>query len=100
GTLVHTEFGRRVRVLDLPGIGQKGVEHSWGDPPLYYGAAKSVRTDVVLLDRFDKPIAIYDLKTGNAKLTTKRIQELRDKVGGLKIPIIELRYGDATALQR
>jgi hypothetical protein len=106
GTAVHFDFGTRVRSLDLPGIGQTGVEHSlspdndakYGDAE--YGDAGSVRTDVLLLDRFGRALAIYDVKTGNAKLTPKRMQELRHAAGAGDIPVIELRLIDLTALHR
>jgi hypothetical protein len=104
GTYVHTDFGNRVRALDLPGIGSTGVEHSFAlediGEIIYYGLPGTIRTDVVLKDRFGTPIVIYDLKTGSAKLSPARIRQLREKVGNLDIPIIELRYGDLTALGR
>jgi hypothetical protein len=107
GVKVHTEFGKRVRALDLPGIGQTGVEQTfklnWSDF-LYYGLAGSIRTDVVLRDpkRPDQlPIAVYDLKTGRAVLTPARVNEIREQIG-LKddddVPFIMLHYvtGNAT----
>ncbi len=101
GIAIHHDFGRRVQQLDLPGIGQKGVEQSWSVKELAdYGIAGSIRTDVYLKDRLGRPLAIYDVKTGNARLTPRRIQELRGAVGAGNIPVIELRYGDLTALQR
>jgi hypothetical protein len=61
GTYVHTDFGNRVRALDLPGIGTTGVEHTFTlgdfDDILYYGLPGSIPTDVVLKDRFGTPIA-------------------------------------------
>ncbi len=91
-----------VKELDLPGIGQNGIEQSWSLEGLArYGLAGSVRTDVYLRDRFGTPIAIYDVKTGNARLTPQRIQELRKAVGaGNDVPVIELSYREMTALQR
>lgn len=111
GTRVHTDFASRVRALDLPGIGQNGVEQSWSfDEPVQnwsfeaftrYGLKGSIRTDVYLRDSYSrKPLAIYDVKTGYAQLTPRRRQELRAAVGAGDIPVIELRYGDLTALQR
>ena len=101
GTLAHSNFARKVRALDLPGIGQKGVEQNWhlGDT-LDYGISGAKRTDVYLRDPLGRPIAIYDLKTGNAKLTPARIRELRAAVGAGNIPVIELRRRDVTALHR
>lgn len=101
GTRVHVDFGKRVKELDVLGIGQKGVEHNWSlEDFAHYGMAGTMRTDVVLKDRFGTPLAIYDVKTGNAQLTPKRIKELRDIVGAGDIPVIELRYRELTALQR
>jgi len=101
GIAVHVDFGRRVRNLDLSGIGRTGVEHSLSrDDYNEYGAAGTVRTDVLLLDRFRRPVAIYDVKTGNARLTARRIQELRNAAGAGDIPVIELRLIDLTALHR
>lgn len=101
GTRVHTDFARRIRELDLPGIGRDGVEQSWSlDDFARYGLAGSRRTDVYLRDPSGRPMAIYDVKTGNARLSPQRIQELRDYVGAGNIPVIELHYSDLTALQR
>jgi hypothetical protein len=102
GTAVHVDFANRVRKLDLPGIGQTGVEQTFHpEIPfnplelLKYGLAGSVRTDVTLKDPKDpyqRPIAIYDLKTGDAVLRPSRAQELREGVQDQTIPIIVLRY--------
>lgn len=101
GIHVHYDFGTRVKALDLPGIGQDGVEQSWSLEALArYGLADSIRTDIYLRDRFGTPIAIYDLKTGNGQLTPRRIKELQNAVGAGDIPVIELRLIDLTALQR
>jgi hypothetical protein len=82
GIQAHVEFARRVRELNIPGIRQEGVEQSFsvGDV-VRYGLEGSVRTDIVLRDRDGIPIAVYDLKTGNAKLTPSRIREIRDSLG-------------------
>jgi hypothetical protein len=65
-----------------------------------YGISGSKRTDVYLKDKLGRPIAIYDLKTGNAKLTPARIQELRKAVGVDDIPVIELSWRDLLSLLR
>jgi hypothetical protein len=100
GTLAHSHFGRKVKALDLPGIGADGVEQTWhlGDMARY-GFSGAPRTDIYLKDRFGRPIAIYDLKTGNAQLTPARIRELRAAVGAGNIPVIQLQWRDVTALQ-
>ena len=109
GTKVHTDFARRVKALDLPGIGQTGVEQSfdfdWERMLLLrpgYGAPFSIRTDVALSDPKSpdqRPIAVYDLKTGNAVLTPAREAQLRDRLGQRKdLPIIVLEYKTGNAI--
>jgi hypothetical protein len=102
GTRAHTGFAARVKALDLPGIGQKGVEQSWGSlgELLDYGVSGSLRTDIYLKDELGRPIAIYDLKTGNAELTPARIKELQDAVGAGNTPVIELSWRNLMALRR
>jgi hypothetical protein len=52
GIRAHVEFGRRVKELNIPGIREEGVEHSFSlGAAARYGLADSVRTDVVLRDR-------------------------------------------------
>jgi hypothetical protein len=101
GIQAHLEFANRVKALNIPGIREEGVEQSFslGDAARY-GAAGSIRTDIVLRDRSGIPIAVYDLKTGNAKLTPSRVREIRDGIGRPNIPVIELRYVDGTAVLR
>jgi hypothetical protein len=46
---------------------------------------------VILRNEIGDPIAIYDVKTGGAKLDLARLKQLRDKVpSASNIPIIEL----------
>ncbi len=104
GTKVHTDFARRVKELDLPGIGQTGVEQTfhWGvenmeelENLLHYGFPGSIRTDVALSDPKNPgrgPIMVYDVKTGSAVLTRKRMQQIRDAVNQQDLPFIVLRY--------
>ena len=85
----------------MPGIGVDGVEQSFSLRDLArYGAVNSIRTDVYLRNRDGIPIAIYDVKTGNAKLSPARIKELRAAVGDDNIPVFELRLEDLTAWRR
>jgi hypothetical protein len=101
GIRVHVEFGRRVEELNIPGIRDKGVEQSFSlGRDARYGLEGSVRTDVVLRDREGIPIAVYDLKTGNARLTPSRAREIRDGLGRPNIPVIELRYREESAILR
>ena len=90
GTQVHTEFARAVRDQNLPGIGRRGVEQTFPrNQP--YGSADSIRTDVILRDDGEEPIAIYDVKTGGATLTPGRVRELLSKSkANPTIPIIEM----------
>jgi hypothetical protein len=99
GIQAHVEFERRVKELNIPGIRQDGIEQSFNlGEAVEYGLAGSVRTDIVLRDRFGIPVAVYDLKIGNAKLTPSRVRELRRQVGQGNIPVIELRYGSQSAV--
>jgi hypothetical protein len=101
GIQAHLEFARRVEELNIPGIRDKGVEQSFSlGKVVEYGLEDSIRTDVVLRDRSGTPIAIYDLKTGNAKLTPSRVRQLRAEVGQGNIPVIELRYRSESAVLR
>lgn len=90
GVAVHTWFGALVRFGNFRGIGFGDVETTFGGTGIY-GSKGSIRTDVILRNDIGDAIAIYDVKTGDAKLDTARLKEIRDKVGvGLNIPIIEL----------
>lgn len=52
-----------------------------------------MEVDVVVGNK-SAPEAIYDLKTGSAKLTPSRIAQLRQHVpNGDNIPVIELKPG-------
>ena len=93
GTAVHVAFGTAVRFQGIPGIGVNDVEQSFvnAGPADRYGESGSIRTDVVLRNDSKDIIAIYDVKTGGAMLTSARVRQLRDKTGvGPNVPIIEL----------
>jgi hypothetical protein len=93
GTAVHVAFGTAVRFQRIPGIGVNDVEQSFvnAGPADRYGEPGSIRTDVVLRNDSNDIIAIYDVKTGGAMLTSARVRQLRDKTGvGPNVPIIEL----------
>jgi hypothetical protein len=91
GTAVHTQFARTVRAMNLPGIGETGVEQSFDKDGLAkYGADGSIRTDVVLRND-ERIIAVYDLKTGNAVIRPPRAAEIRAMTrAGPDVPVIEL----------
>jgi hypothetical protein len=104
GTAIHTDFAKAVRAENLRGIGKKGVEQTFGPDPdaseVPYGTKDSIRTDVVLRSDVGDVIAIYDVKTGGAKLGPKRVQELRNKTGAsLNIPIIEMHVRRGLSLK-
>jgi hypothetical protein len=101
GIKVHTDFAKRVRELNLPGIGKVGIEQSFSFGELAnYGAKNSIRTDIFLRDKFGEPLAIYDVKTGNARLTPARVRELLEHVKRTDnpIPIIQLNFNAGTAI--
>ncbi len=93
GIRVHAEFAKAVRARNLPGIGQAGVEQSFDAVGLArYGLDGSIRTDIVLRDDRGEIIAIYDVKTGNATMSSVREAKIRafTKVGR-DVPVIILR---------
>jgi hypothetical protein len=56
------------------------VEQTFGPvPDAPYGSKGSIRTDVILRDLAGTIIAIYDVKTGDARLEPRRVRELRAK---------------------
>jgi hypothetical protein len=101
GIMVHGAFGRDVKGQNLPGI---SVEQSFslGDVAKY-GLDGSIRTDVVLRDPdspIGRPIAIWDVKTGGARLDGPRIREIRDQVGvGREVPVIKLHIGQGVTIK-
>jgi hypothetical protein len=104
GIRVHTDFAKRVKQLDLPGIGQDGVEQSFHldfTDFVKYGMDGSIRTDIALRDPKNPsqgPIAVYDLKTGNAVLTPSRVEEIRNALKQKYLPVIMLHYRTGDAL--
>jgi len=101
GTKIHNDFAAAVRAESMRGIGVKGVEQTYGpDPNSRYGAKDSIRTDVVLRNDVGDPIAIYDVKTGGAKLERGRVRELREKTGAtLSVPVIEMHITRGLSLK-
>ena len=94
GIVVHAMFALSVRLAQFPGIGVLDVETTFGldeeDAP--YGAKGSIRTDVVLRNEAGDITAIYDVKTGGARLRAGRVRELRARTGvGPNVPIIEMQ---------
>jgi|GEM_PF-2380396 len=89
GTRAHTQFANEVR-----GLGKQLTPEVsyYGGRPSRYGLKGSIRVDVVE-GPIERPIAIYDLKTGGSKLTPARITEIRSHLprGYKDIPITEIR---------
>jgi len=87
GTKFHVEFEKEVNALGYENTEvayKNGVEVTPGTPG-------SVEVDVAIGNRAS-PQAIYDLKTGSAKLTPARVAQLRQHVpNGQNIPIIEIK---------
>ena len=77
GTAVHGAFGLALWWEGLPGVGD--IERSFSldtlDP--YYGMAGTIRTDATLRNVQGDVIAIYDVKTGNARISSARANQLR-----------------------
>jgi hypothetical protein len=56
-----------------------------------FGFKGSIRTDAVLRNEIGDVIAIYDVKSGGARIELWRARELRTKTGaGPNVPIIEM----------
>jgi hypothetical protein len=91
GIAVHAAFGLEVRLKDLPGVGDIERTFSLEDADPYYGLAGSIRTDVTLRNIQGDIVAIYDVKTGNARISQARANELREKTGAApNTPVFEL----------
>lgn len=98
GTAVHVDFAARVKLQGLRGV---EVEQSFSSEGLTrYGAADSIRTDVLLRNDVGEIVAIYDLKTGGAILTASRVREIREKTKvGIQVPIIELQVNRGATIK-
>lgn len=91
GIAVHVLFGIEVSLKQLPGVGDIERTFSPEDADPYYGVAGSIRTDVTLRNIQGDIIAIYDVKTGNARISQARADELRLKTGAAPpTPVFEL----------
>jgi hypothetical protein len=91
GTLVHAAFGVAVRLANLPGVGDIERSFSLEDSDPRYGLAGSIRTDVTLRNIQGDVIAIYDVKTGDERISRPRADELRAKTRAApNTPVFEL----------
>ena len=92
GIMVHTQFGHEIRARNLPGIGQAGVEQTFNLTNIARYGAQGIRTDVVLRNHEGRIIAIFDVKTGNARMDAAREEDIRRHTGvGPDVPIIIMR---------
>ena len=90
GTRVHTEFSKQVRQISK---GRLKTEVSYKNGRVVErGTPGSVRVDVVR-GRPDKPKEVWDLKTGGARLSQQRVQQIRCHLPKKhqNIPIREVR---------
>lgn len=69
GTAVHKEFQNQIHLLKRQGINVTSEVPYLNGIVVPYGTKGSVRADVVVGD-IHKPLGVYDLKTGVAKLST------------------------------
>jgi hypothetical protein len=76
---------------DLPGVGDIERTFSLEDSDPRYGLAASIRTDVTLRNIQGDIIAIYDVKTGDKRISRSRAEELREKSrAAANTPVFEL----------
>ena len=89
GTKVHTQLKQEI---DTMGGGLRGEISYLNGKEVNFGKAGSVRLDVVKGGE-NQPEAIWDLKTGGAKLTKERINQIRSHLPPQykDIPIAEVR---------
>ncbi|WP_428268581.1 hypothetical protein [Haliangium sp.] len=90
GTRVHTAFKAEVDALGKSSL-RTEVSYLNGIP-VGYGKKGAVRLDVVE-GPLKAPTAVFDLKTGSAKLTSARIREIRRHLPeeSSNIPVVEIR---------
>lgn len=89
GTKQHSEFKK---IIDDSGNKMFRTEISFKDGvEVQYGKKGSIRFDVLEYDKKGNLVAVYDLKTGGAKLTEERIAEMRKHLKNYNVPIIEIR---------
>jgi len=87
GSRVHTAFAQEVKAL---GRSDLFTEVSYHDSGLTrFGAPGSIRIDVVYGSR-ENPIAVFDLKTGGATLSSSRILQIQNHLPFSNIPIYEV----------
>lgn len=98
GTMVHQQFASAIKDAGIPGLTdiERTFHFDFAKPS--YGLADSIRTDVVLRNATGEIMAIYDVKTGDARIRPERAQELRDKTGAApNTPVFELNVARGIA---
>lgn len=91
GTAVHVAFGLAVRGASLPGVGDIERSFNLDDSDPHYGLVGTVRTDVTYRNAAGEIMAIYDVKTGDRRMSVARANELREKTGAApNTPVFEL----------
>ena len=92
GTLVHSKFERLVKDLHRTDI-RTEVRYLNGVPIRGARVTGEVRLDIVVYDKTGKIIQVFDLKTGTAGLTPRRIAQIQSHlpVGSQAAPITEIR---------
>jgi hypothetical protein len=90
GTKAHTAFEQEIKALGRSDLTPE-VSYFQGKVT-WRGRPGSIRADVVE-GPVDAPKAIFDLKTGGAKLTPERIKEIQSHLppGHQNIPVLEVR---------
>ena len=90
GTNVHTAFKNIVDELRSDGV-DVTPEVSYKDGKVVpYGTKGSVRADAVVGD-VNSPSAVYDLKTGDAKMSTTEVQNYKNNVPSSVNKIAEIK---------
>jgi len=88
GRAVHEMFKMELRLGAVAGVEVGDLEPTFGGTGRY-GSKDSIRPDVVLRDETGTVIAIYDVKTGSAKIDPPRAEEFRSFTRP-SVPVIEL----------
>jgi hypothetical protein len=79
GIKVHTEFKILISTLRQQGINVSSEISYLNGIVVKYGTKGSVRADVVVGD-INSPVAIYDLKTGSAKMSAQEMRNYKTNV--------------------
>ena len=90
GTNVHTEFANQIEQLQANGANISSEVSYLNGKVVRYGTKGSVRADVVVGD-ITKPTAVYDLKTGGAKMTAKQMANYKANLPKSVTSIKEVR---------